>query len=116
MSMNLRVVTERAAALGVDGHVCELQLVLLRFAERKARTRAHAQAHTRARARAHTHTHTHTHTQLVHTRTHTHTHELQLVLARFAERKVPRAFIRRLSPLSSPAARFPASTSPPPPR
>ena len=67
--MNLRVVTERAAALGVDGHVCELQLVLLRFAERKAHARTHAPTHPRAHthtrtagtnARAHTHTHTHT--------------------------------------------------------
>ncbi len=35
MSLNLRIVTERTAALGVDGHICELQLILRSFAELK---------------------------------------------------------------------------------
>ncbi len=35
MSLNLRIVTERTAALGVDGHICELQLILRTFAELK---------------------------------------------------------------------------------
>ncbi len=35
MSLNLRIATPRTAALGVDGHICELQLILLSFAELK---------------------------------------------------------------------------------
>ena len=35
MLLNLRIVTERTAALGVDGHTCELQLILRSFAELK---------------------------------------------------------------------------------
>ena len=35
ISLNLRLTTERAAALCVDGHICELQLIPLRFAELK---------------------------------------------------------------------------------
>ena len=35
MSLNLRIVTERTAALGIDGHICELQLILRSFAELK---------------------------------------------------------------------------------
>ena len=35
VSLNLRIVTERTTALGVDGHICELQLILLSFAELK---------------------------------------------------------------------------------
>ena len=33
--LNLRLTTERAKRLGVHGHVCELQLVLRSFEERK---------------------------------------------------------------------------------
>jgi hypothetical protein len=35
VSLNLRIITERTAALGVEGHFCELQLILLPFAELK---------------------------------------------------------------------------------
>ena len=35
MSLNLRIKTERTAALGVDGHICEIQLILLPFARLK---------------------------------------------------------------------------------
>jgi hypothetical protein len=35
VSLNLRIATPRTAALGVDGHICELQLILLSFAELK---------------------------------------------------------------------------------
>ena len=33
--LNLRIVTERTAALGVDGHICEMQLILRSFVELK---------------------------------------------------------------------------------
>jgi hypothetical protein len=35
VSLNLRIVTERTAALGIDGHICELQLILHSFAKLK---------------------------------------------------------------------------------
>jgi hypothetical protein len=35
VGLNLRVVTAEAALLGVDGHVCEVQLLLLPFAKIK---------------------------------------------------------------------------------
>ena len=35
VSLNLRIVTERTAELGIDGHICELQLILRSFAELK---------------------------------------------------------------------------------
>jgi hypothetical protein len=35
VSLNLRIKTERTAALGVDGHICEIQLILLPFARLK---------------------------------------------------------------------------------
>ena len=35
VSLNLRIVTERTAALGIDGHICELQLILRSFVELK---------------------------------------------------------------------------------
>ena len=33
--VNLRIVTERTKALGVDEHICELQLILRSFVELK---------------------------------------------------------------------------------
>jgi hypothetical protein len=33
--LNLRIVTERTVALGIDGHICELQLILRSFVELK---------------------------------------------------------------------------------
>jgi hypothetical protein len=38
VGVNLRVVTPETRALGVDAHVCELQLLLRRFAELKVRS------------------------------------------------------------------------------
>ncbi len=35
MSLNLRIKTERTVALGVDEHICEIQLILLPFAKLK---------------------------------------------------------------------------------
>ena len=35
MLFNLRIVTEQTVALGVDGHICELQLILRSFVEVK---------------------------------------------------------------------------------
>jgi hypothetical protein len=35
VSLNLQIKTERTAALGVDGHICEIQLILLPFARLK---------------------------------------------------------------------------------
>ena len=35
VSLNLLIVTGRTAALGIDGHICELQLILHSFAELK---------------------------------------------------------------------------------
>ena len=35
MSLNLRIVTERTVTLGIDRHICELQLILRSFAELK---------------------------------------------------------------------------------
>jgi hypothetical protein len=37
VSLNLRVVGAAARRLGVEGHVCEVQLLLRRFAELKVR-------------------------------------------------------------------------------
>ena len=37
VAMNIRVVTPEARALGVNGHVCEFQLLLRQFVELKAR-------------------------------------------------------------------------------
>jgi hypothetical protein len=50
--VSLRVATAEAAALGVAGHVCELQLLLLPFAEIKASPRTHHSAASAAAARA----------------------------------------------------------------
>ena len=40
VALNLRVGSEAAARLGVERHVCEVQLILRQFAELKARARA----------------------------------------------------------------------------
>ena len=38
VSLNLRIASARTAALGVDEHICELQLILQSFVELKVRS------------------------------------------------------------------------------